>query len=405
MQSKLLELFNANINIMIKQHTLFIIQTYMDNGYECFIVGGPIRDLLLGLKPKDIDFATNCPLEITKELFKNVFSTGEDHGTLTIHIDGENYEVTRYRSDISCDGRNATIAFSETFEEDANRRDLTINAIGFNPITKEIKDPTGGLEDFKNSLIKFVGNAADRISEDFLRSIRFVRFMTKLNKFGFTADKDSLYATVNCYNPNVVSVERIYQELDNIFTILKENDYSKGFIVSILNNMNIFNRFIKVASEHYEIIGKIFETYDYFPLVLVLKGDTKTLRLCSEYKKLFDLFEKFIDVDFRNQVCVKDLLEATSGDFNASERVLNYYKIFDKGNYHQSGLITLNTLKNKVGTVDAEPFMISQLAVSGVDLMNVGLKGVEIGNAQRKLLAMVKVDSKLNTKEILLSYL
>jgi len=87
------ELFN-NVSEPFKSDTLFIIKTYMDAGYECYVVGGPIRDLLNGLNPKDIDLSTNCPLEVTEQLFKNVIPTGLDHGTLTIHINGENYEVT-----------------------------------------------------------------------------------------------------------------------------------------------------------------------------------------------------------------------------------------------------------------------------------------------------------------------
>ena len=153
MEGNSLKKLFENMDNQFKKDTLNIIQNYMDNGYECYIVGGPIRDLLLGIPPKDIDLASNCPLEKTKKLFKNIIPTGESHGTLTIHIGNEDYEVTRYRRDVTTDGRNATIEFSKTMKEDQQRRDLTINSIAYNPINDEIIDSTGGMEDFNNKNI------------------------------------------------------------------------------------------------------------------------------------------------------------------------------------------------------------------------------------------------------------
>ena len=391
-----------NVIEPFKADTYFITKTYLDAGYECFVVGGPIRDLLLGLKPKDIDFATNCPLEITKKLFKNVLSTGEDHGTLTIHLNGENYEITRYRNDVSCDGRNATIEFSETFEDDAIRRDFTINAIGFNPITKEIKDPTGGLKDFEDRILRFVGKSEDRIKEDMLRCLRYTRFLAKLEPFGFKPEIDQFEIAIKTYDNSVVSVERIYQEFDGMFEILKKNDYSKDIIITMLDNMKVFERFISDNNEHYEVLKNIFETYDYFPLVLSLKGDNQKLKLSFEYKKLYHLFESFKESDFSNQVTVKDLLTETKGDFTMAERVMSYFKTYNKENNHKEGLITLKALKNKVGTVDAEPFMITHLQVDGQDMISKGLKGIEIGTALDRMLEIVKADPSKNNKEYLL---
>lgn len=387
-----------------KSDTLFIIQTYMDAGYECYIVGGPVRDMLLGLDPKDIDFATNCPLEETKKIFKNVIPTGEEHGTLTIHLKGENYEVTRYRKDVDTDGRRATIEFSETFEEDAERRDLTINAIGFNPLTNEIKDSTGGLHDFENKLIRFVGNPEDRIKEDFLRSIRFIRFTVKLDKFGFKPEEISLVAAIELYDNSIVSVERIYQELDAIFIILKDNQKPKKFIVDTFNKMGIFKRFIKDDKLHFKVLSEIFETYDYFPLVLVMDGDIQTLRLSSEYKKLFQIFKEFENSDFRNQSTVKLLLNKTD-DYEVAERVLRLFKTLKMDNYHKEGLITLKTLKNKASNGEEEPYKISQLAINGNDLIKIGLKGKELGETLNMFLRKILDTPALNKRDILLSML
>lgn len=398
---KLQELFRDKVSQIIKDHINYIVNTYMTAGFECYLVGGPVRDLLLDLIPKDFDFATNCPLETTKSLFPHIIPTGEDHGTLTIHIDGENYEVTRYRKDVETDGRRATIAYSETFEEDAQRRDLTINAIGFNPVTGEVKDPTNGLEDFEYNMIRFVGNPEDRITEDHLRSIRFIRFMSKFDKFGFTTDRENLDAAIHLYDHTVVSVERIYQELDAIFKILKDDEYTKNFVKHSLHDMRIFKRFISDDTDHERVINEIFESFDYFPLVRFV-GDHTKVKLGHEYKKQLQLFEKFKS-ELMTRVKVKDLLEASDGDFDVAERVLNHFVLFNKSNTPNHGLTHLNDLKNKELKGEGEPFKVTHLKLNGEDLMAFGLKGTEIGVKQRELLVKVKENPELNTKESLTS--
>jgi len=381
----------------------------MDAGYECSVVGGTVRDLLLDLVPKDIDLSTNCPIEVTNELFEQVIPTGEAHGTVSIHINGENYEVTRYRTDVSCDGRNATIAFAETFEEDAWRRDLTVNAMGYNPITDVLSDPTGGMDDFNNHLIRFVGKAEDRIKEDHLRSIRFVRFMAKMDKFGFTTDRENLDAAVLTYDHSVVSVERIYQELDAMFKILKEDDYSLNFVIATLDEMQIFKRFITDPIAHTIVINDIFKTFDYLPLLLAMRGDIQILKLGSDYKLLHTLFITFENgfegKDFSDQALVKKLLLLTDGDYEFAERVLESFKTLNRENNHKAGLITLNTLKNKALNGEEEPYKVTQLKVNGGDMMKLGFKGPEIGMHLNVLLSLVVKDPSLNTKEKLLKVL
>ena len=389
-----------------KSDTLFIVKTYMEAGYECIMVGGPVRDLYLGINPKDIDFATNCPLEVSNELFKTVIPTGEAHGTVSIKLGKELYEVTRYRYDVSCDGRNATIAFADDFDSDANRRDFTINACGYNPITNEFLDPTGGIKDSDDRIIRFVGDASERIKEDNLRSIRFVRFLSRFDSLGFTTTRDQLDAAVCMYDNSVVSVERIYQELDSMFKLLKENPYSLNFVLDTLHDMRIFHRFIKDDETHQRVLEDMFKTFDYLPLLLEMKGDIQTLKLSSEYKELHTLFITFQDgfegKDFSDQATVKTILRLTDGNFEVCERLLNSFKTLNKENNHTDGLITLKALKNKVGTVDEEPYKVTQLKVNGGDMMKLGFKGPEIGMRLNVLLKMVVDKPELNTKEQLL---
>jgi len=390
-----------------KAHSIFITKTFMNAGYECLIVGGPVRDLYLGISPKDIDFATNCPIEITNKLFKNVIPTGEAHGTVSIKLDKELYEVTRYRYDVSCDGRNATIAFADNFDADASRRDFTINACGYNPITNEFFDPTGGIQDSDNRIIRFVGDATKRIKEDNLRSIRFIRFLSRFDSLGFTTTRDQLEAAIYTYDDSVVSIERIYQELDSMFKILKKDSYSLNFVIGALHDMRIFHRFIKDDEVHQRVLEDMFKTFDYLPLLLKMKGDIQILKLSSEYKELYTLFITFQDdfegKDFSDQATVKALLRLANGKFDLCERLLNTFKILNKENNHKEGLITLKALKNKVGTVDEEPYKISQLKVNGYDLINLGLQGTEIGDELIKLLNLVIENPSVNTREQLIA--
>ena len=400
--NKLKELFNQYISSDIKSHILKITQTYLDAGYECWIVGGPVRDLFLGLSPKDIDFATNCPLEVTKTLFASVIPTGEDHGTLTIHLDGENYEVTRYRKDVNTDGRRATIEYAETIQEDVLRRDLTVNAIGFNPITGEVKDPTGGMEDFNNKVLRFVGKAEDRIQEDQLRVLRYLRFIVRFNSFGFTPIIEEFDSVIKSYKPNVVSIERIYQELNSMFLIIKDNNQMKPFLVETLQNIRIFERFSE-RTKMDMVVFEIFETMDFFPLVRFTQGDISSVKLCSEYKKMFKIYDEFKDNDFKDEIDVKDLLERVRGDFEMARKILSYITLLDKP--VGDSIKVINKIEKDISRGMMIPFQLSDLAIDGNDLMIRNYKGKEIKTKLHELLMIVKNNPELNNKDYLLEIL
>ena len=156
------------------------MQNYKDAGYECYLVGGSCRDLLLGERPYDFDFATNCPLSVSKKMFRRVIAVGASHGTLIIPFHGFHFEITRFRKDVKTDGRKAVIAYSDSIEEDQERRDLRLNAVAYDVITDRIVDSQNGIGDFRDKIIRFVGNAEDRIKEDHLRALRYGRLISKL---------------------------------------------------------------------------------------------------------------------------------------------------------------------------------------------------------------------------------
>jgi poly(A) polymerase len=150
------------------------------------IVGGAVRDSLLGLSVADIDLATPLmPEEVTRRLEAagiKAVPTGIDHGTITAVSHGQTLEVTTLRRDVSTDGRRATVAFSSDWQEDAARRDFTINALYADPDSGEIFDYFGGLADLAAGVVRFIGDAGTRIAEDHLRILRFFRFHARFGR-------------------------------------------------------------------------------------------------------------------------------------------------------------------------------------------------------------------------------
>ena len=390
--NKLKELFNQYISSDIKSHILKITRTYLDAGYECWIVGGPVRDLLLNHSPKDIDFATNCPLEITKTLFQSIIPTGEDHGTLTIHIDGENYEVTRYRKDVDTDGRRATIAFANTIQEDVLRRDLTINAIAFNPVTGEVVDAVGGMEDFNNKVLRFVGKAEDRVLEDHLRFIRLLRFKVKLD---FILDKNIIIDAKEVFDVTKLSYERIYDEIGKILDLDLTID-DKEFIIGSLNGVMMFDYLFNKTQTSNIIIREIFETESLYPIIYH-NGWEPTFKLSSEYKKMNELFNSInVCVDL-SEIGMKKLLKKSKKDFNIVMKVLKLHSYYNGSDLSKS----IDTLEN----VKSEPLLISDLAINGNDLIGIGLKGKKIGETLEYILNMIYEFPEKNKKTYILEYI
>ena len=175
--------------INVPPNVLNICRTLTDHGFQTVAVGGAVRDALSGREPHDWDLATAATPDEMRIVFgiSGIRSNGgEVHGTVLVMTDAGPIEVTTFRSDVSCDGRNATVAFTRNLLEDLMRRDLTINAIAFDPINKDLWG-TGedgscleNLLDVTTKTIRFVGNPIDRITEDRLRILRAIRIRTAM---------------------------------------------------------------------------------------------------------------------------------------------------------------------------------------------------------------------------------
>jgi tRNA nucleotidyltransferase (CCA-adding enzyme) len=199
-----------------------IAAIFNNNGKQVYLVGGAVRDMLMGKKIHDWDLATDAlPEEVTaivKDAKGKVIPTGIKHGTVTVIYKKHSFEVTtfRFESDYSDGRRPDTVQFSANIEEDLSRRDFCMNAIALRLPAGELVDPFGGEKDIKAKIIRCVGNAADRFTEDGLRPLRAVRFAAQL---GFEIEKNTLDAINGALETSAkVSQERVRDEIDKILT-------------------------------------------------------------------------------------------------------------------------------------------------------------------------------------------
>ncbi len=211
------------------------------------IVGGAVRDGLLGLPVADVDLATTrTPDEVISALETariKAVPTGIDHGTITAVAGGKTFEITTLRRDVSTDGRRATVVFSTDWQEDAARRDFTINALYADPYSGEVYDYFGGLEDLKAGKVRFIGDANARIAEDHLRILRYFRFYARFGKS--TPDAKAIAACeLAAKSLMALSRERIADELIKLLTLPDPSDS-----VRLMVEHKIFAAFLPEISD------------------------------------------------------------------------------------------------------------------------------------------------------------
>lgn len=207
----------GNIVVELPEQVKYIINTIMEAGYEAYAVGGCIRDSILGRIPDDWDITTSAPPEQVKALFRRTLDTGIQHGTVTVMLDKEGFEVTTYRIDGEYeDSRHPKeVTFTANLAEDLKRRDFTINAMAYNDGTGLV-DLFEGIGDLDGKIIRCVGNAKERFTEDALRIMRAVRFSAQL---GYDIEEQTKEA-IRQLAPNLrqISAERIQTELIKLVT-------------------------------------------------------------------------------------------------------------------------------------------------------------------------------------------
>ena len=214
------------MKLLLNQNITDIMKVFASNGFEVFLVGGCVRDMIMGLVPHDYDFTTNARPEQVHDIFRDhkIIDTGIKHGTVTLVYNGEAYEITTYRKETEYDDHRhpASITYSESVYEDLVRRDFTVNAMAYNPESGLI-DYFDGIKDIENKIIRCVGDPNERFNEDALRILRAIRFATR---FDFAIEEKTEEALVN--NKELlkyISLERITSEFNEIICSDKAAEY------------------------------------------------------------------------------------------------------------------------------------------------------------------------------------
>lgn len=219
---------------------LFLSRTIRENGGSSFLVGGSVRDLILGKLPQEYDLAVSILPEEIQKIFPRTVPTGIKHGTITVLVKDRSYELTTFRKDEDYqDGRRPeTVHFGVSLSEDLRRRDFTINAIALDLVTKQLIDEHEGLEDIQAKIIRTIGDPIARFTEDGLRPVRGIRFVSSL---GFQIAPETKEAIRKCKPITAkVSPERIH---DEFLKTLKAKDPRKS--LALLKDYGIFELFTK----------------------------------------------------------------------------------------------------------------------------------------------------------------
>jgi len=357
---------------------------------EIRYVGGCVRKIIKDEKVDDIDLATNIEPSKVKQALEikkiNYFETGIKHGTITAVIDNNKFEITSLRSDIKTDGRHAEIEFTNNWVKDAERRDFTINSI-YADINGNLFDPFDGKKDLENGILKFVGDPEQRIKEDYLRILRYLRFFTLYSKKDHQADIKKIIKK-NIVGIKKLSSERLLDELkkifkSNCFLKLCDNEYSYHITSVIfpefkqINYFKKFNDYTKINLKNLEfpfflalLILDNTDNSDYFFYKFnISKKDQKRIKVLKEF-----YFSKKPPIKLNSNNLWKILY--VSGKEGLID-ILNY-KIYTSKKFDKNFVNQLNYFKDKE---------IPKLTVTGDDLINnYGIpQGEEVGKKLKQI--------------------
>jgi len=277
------------------QATQQVCQMLVQAGYQAYFVGGCVRNDLLGLPVNDLDICTDARPQVVMDLAKSAgfraIPTGIDHGTVTVVSQGLAHEITTFRKDVDTDGRHARVQFSDTLTEDAQRRDFTMNAL-YADAHGTITDPVNGLPDLKRRHFRFIGTAADRIREDYLRILRFFRFTAVYGDPAIGFDRDTLAAIADHLDGlTQLSRERVGAEM---IKLLGANDPAPA--IATMRQTGVLGHVLPAADDRYLAPLVHLETMDRIPphalrRLAILGGDgvKAALRLSNDHTRQLDI--------------------------------------------------------------------------------------------------------------------
>lgn len=440
-----------DVRIEVPRKARFIVNTIMAAGYEAYVVGGCVRDSILGRTPQDWDITTSATPQQVKALFPRTLDTGLQHGTVTVMQDKEGFEVTTYRIDGEYeDSRHPReVIFTPNLEEDLKRRDFTINAMAYNEEIGLV-DLFGGMRDLQEGIIRCVGNAEERFAEDALRMLRAIRFSAQL---GYSIEEKTR-AAIRLMAPTLsrISAERIQVELVKMMVsdhpdYLREA-YALGVTKVFLPEFDACMETGQHNPHHRYSVGEhiLHSCLEVGPdkvlrLTMLLHDIAKPGTLTVD-KKGISHFYGHAEVGRR---MAEEILRRLKFDNHTTQTVCTLVKYHD----HDTGVKEEPTLQsarrfmNKIGAEycpalfavkradilaqsdyrrqeklerlhrweelyeqicrENQCVSLKQLAVTGKDLIGAGMKpGKELGEVLQFLLRQVLDDPSLNEREILL---
>ncbi|MBP3783627.1 MAG: CCA tRNA nucleotidyltransferase [Butyrivibrio sp.] len=435
------------MKIEIPKNAKMILDTMHEAGYEAYIVGGCVRDAILGKEPSDWDITTNALPAQVKELFRRTIDTGIEHGTVTVMAGKEGYEVTTYRIDGKYeDSRHPSeVTFTRDLLEDMKRRDFTINAMAYNE-EEGLVDRFGGIEDLNNRIIRCVGEPTERFTEDALRIMRAVRFAAQLD---YDIEEKTV-AAIKELSPTLkkISAERIQTELVKLLTSDHPEKirlaYELGITAVVLPE---FDRCMETGQNN---IHHMYNVGEHTVVALENIRNDKLLRLTMLMHDFGKPATMTIDEEgvthFKGHAALgskmaKDILKRLKFDRDTMDRVSNLVKYHDD-RYEPSPSVIRRAI-NRVGeedfpllfdiryadTMAQSTYMrqeklllieetrkvyqdiidkkdcvsLKSLAVNGKDLISLGIKpSKQMGDILKAMLEDVLEDPSRNTKDYLL---
>ena len=409
-----------------------------------YIVGGAIRDILLGLKPKDVDFATNLSYETLKTLFSEYTpkETGKSFGVLRIRINNIDYEIAKFRKDIY--GKEKKVSFVDDIRNDLARRDFTINAMAYNQ-KEGIVDLYNGQKDIENKVINFIGNAEERIIEDPLRVLRAFRFMSRLN---FSLSENTIEAIKSQkFLLKNIPEEKITMEfsklllgdnIKNTLTLMKDTGVLELIIPEFKatynfnqcnphHNLDLFNHIINVVSKVpadlelrysallHDIAKPVVQTFDEKGIAHYktheIVGADMARDILARMKLPVKLIDTVVEIIKKHMVLYKDI---TDKKFNKLLSEMGYdnllrlieHSIADNSSKNNEVVSTENDLHERLKRAVEKQMQVTlnDLAVNGKDLIELGFTGKEIGEIKKELLDKYLSEEIQNEKEEMVEY-
>ncbi|AQR95279.1 CCA tRNA nucleotidyltransferase [Clostridium saccharoperbutylacetonicum] len=434
-----------NIEINMPENVKYIINTLMTNGYEAYVVGGCVRDSILNREPKDWDITTKAKPEEVINLFDKVILTGLKHGTVTVIINKENYEITTYRTDGEYeDNRHPKeVKFVNSLKEDLARRDFTINAMAYNE-RDGIIDYFNGVKDLNSKIINTVGEAKKRFEEDALRMLRAIRFSAQLN---FEINYNVLEAIKDLKdNLRKISKERIREEFNKTIVynprklqLLKDTETFE-YIIEGISSIYDFDQNNPYHSydlyEHTLLATEAIEPIIHLRLTMLLHDLGKVVTKTTDEKGISHFYahpreslkiaEKILgtlkydnnttnkvltlieyhDCTLKSKVSIKRMLNKIGEElFRDLLRVKWADALAQNPKYFKDTVKNLLEVDEKLNIIikERECFSVKDLKINGEELIALGFnKGKEIGETLKYLLNEVIANPELNKKSELI---